>query len=841
MSLYSKIGDVKAAVQAYKTPARSFDIRGEVIGKDKKSLRLRTEDGDRMDIVLKKDMDIQMGQTAVINRRDIESLRLFTKSREEAEIKNKDEEKKKLEELGVEDTEENRDSLGKLRRFGGDITKENIQALSSLERMLDSMRGYLSIEVLAEMRSKGIQAEEISLGELQQIVKEMKIAEPETIEAKMSRMKGRETISDSEAKKIAKELYRIEMGKDVADIIKALKKAGVEVSKENVDDLYDLFSKLHDIRDVKSETLWLALERKEEISIDLLYTMKNYIRSSFVAPAVAGAYEKAAVPLSEREILSLDGEIDRLLAEAGLGEAHKEIAKDLLRAGRELKTERMQEIFSLREAVAELQETLDKNTAALLLDAGKDILQEDVFDLLKQIKEIQAQTESAVLEPLSPSEKEGADILLEAVQGLSAESLLSEDRRLGALLKIEQKIRIRDLIFEVEAKERSLLSKQEIGLLRTASVLQSVHEISGFVDKDGQRQIRLLSIGQKSGLIPKDFQPQIIERKERDDLLEESLHEAAEEISASAVREHYRLLRKSLRASHVRAMIREGIDPMQTDIRLMNRYIQRYEAVQEKYSMHGLSAFERDELSIYLLKSGSGWKLGDFARYLDGVKGRSHLAEKVERLLEEAGKRDFPQVREKIGSAMQSLSQMGRGSKEEYESSLQYFYGQLKEAEDLIKASKREDKELFVRYMKEVGESIRESAKLSREDSMMQIPLFMGGEHGNANVFARSNKQGKKGIDPEDMSVLMDLQTKALGKIGFFLKVENKEIGLRISVSENVSALMKRELESLSHLLSSAGYDLRSVEITTEESGAKIAFTEEGAAQKASGRLDVRV
>lgn len=839
MSLYSKIGDVKAAAQAYQTPVRSFDIHGEVIGKDKKSLRLQTEDGDLMDIVLKKDMDIQAGQTAVINRRDIESIKLFTKSREEAEIKNKDEEKKKLEELGVEDTEENRDSLGKLRRFGGDITKENIRALSSLERMLDSMRGYLSIEVLAEMRSKGIQADEISLGELQRIVKEMKIAEPETIEEKMTRMKGRESISDSEAKKIAKELYRIEMGKDVADIIKALKKAGVEVSKENIDDLHDLFSKLHDIRDIKSETLWLALERKEEISIDLLYTMKNYIRSSFVAPAFAGAYEKAAVPLTEREILSLDGDIDRLLAEAGLGEAHKEIAKDLLRAGRELKGEMMKEIFSLREAVIELQEKLDKNTAALLLDAGKDILQEDVFELLELIKEIQAQTESSVFEQLSSREKEGADILLEAVQGLSPESLLSEDRRLGALLKIEQKTRIRDLIFEVEAKERSLLSKQEIGLLRTASVLQSVHEISDFVDREGQ--ISLLSIGQKSGLIPKAFQPQILERKERDDLFEESLHEAAEEVSASEVREHYRLLRKSLRASHVRTMIREGIDPLQTDIRLMNRYIQRYEAVQEKYSMHELSAFERDELSIHLLKSESGWKLGDLARYLDGVKGRSRLGEKVEKLFEEAGKRDFPEVREKIGAAVQSLSQMGRSSKEEYESSLQYFYGQLKEAEDLIKASKREDKELFVRYMKEVGESIRESAKLSREDSMMQIPLFMGGEHGNANVFARSNKQGKKGIDPEDMSVLMDLQTKALGKIGFFLKVENKEIGLRISVSENVSALMKRELESLSNLLSSAGYDLRSVEITTEESGAKIAFTEEGAAQKASGRLDVRI
>lgn len=853
MNLYSKIGNLSSVQEAYQSVPRNFEIHGEILKKDGKELRLQTDEGTVMDILLKKDMDVKSGQTAVISRKDIESLKVVTKKQEQQEVKEEQEEKKKLDEVGAKDTEENRDSLKKLRQFGIDPTKENIEKLSSLYRMLENMKGYLSVDVIAELRSRGLHVDEISLADLDKVVKEVRMMKPKEVSDRIRRSAYFDKISDKEAKEIAKNLYGSEMGKDILDCIKAIKQMGLELTKESVDELHDIFSKLYNIQDVEASTLVQAIDAKEEISIDLLYKLKNYVKTSQIpeTPMSTMRYVQSRQLPTEKEMMQLEPQIRQWLEEMGLGMEYESIARELLQAGQAMDASLLEMIKGLRDSVLELQQLMDKKTAAAILSGGIEILGQDVQMLLKMVKEIQAQQSEIDANTLTKREEDHAKLLIHLIRQMDPKKLLSDESVWTKALDRKQRQQLEELILGQPNKETDILSRQELTLLRTASILQSVREIEATSFESGS--VRLIDIARQE-----KWRAELIEREkvalsegqktQMDQSAETSVKfERITEFSGEgrisfrySITRHYQILRSTLRATHVYSMMRDGVDPLTTDIREMNRYIRHYEEQNAKYSMQQLSSFERDKLSIQLLRSDTIWSLKEFSRNLDVARGRSGLTEGIQKLWDQAELRSFQEVKETMRTAVQILSETGRGSKREYEENMAYLYRTLKETEEIVKGSKREDKELFERYLKEVGESIRESAKVSKFDQMIQIPLFMNSENGSANVFAKSNKKGKKEIDPEDMNILIDLNTKHLGKVGFYLRVEEKEISIDLSVSETSSGLVKQQLESLSNLLSLAGYHLSQVNISTEESAAQIAFTEDTVSESRSG-LDVRV
>lgn len=853
MNLYSKIGNLSSVQEAYQSVPRNFEIHGEILKKEGKELRLQTDEGTVMDILLKKDMDVKSGQTAVISRKDIESLKVVTKKQEQQEVKEEQEEKKKLDEVGAKDTEENRDSLKKLRQFGIDPTKENIEKLSSLYRMLENMKGYLSVDVIAELRSRGLHVDEISLADLDKVVKEVRMMKPKEVSDRIRRSAYFDKISDKEAKEIAKNLYGSEMGKDILDCIKAIKQMGLELTKASVDELHDIFSKLYNIQDVEASTLVQAIDAKEEISIDLLYKLKNYVKTSQIpeTPMSTMRYVQSRQLPTEKEMMQLEPQIRQWLEEMGLGMEYESIARELLQAGQAMDASLLEMIKGLRDSILELQQLMDKKTAAAILSGGIEILGQDVQMLLKMVKEIQAQQSEIDANTLTKREEDHAKLLIHLIRQMDPKKLLSDESVWTKALDRKQRQQLEELILGQPNKETDILSRQELTLLRTASILQSVREIEATSFESGS--VRLIDIARQE-----KWRAELIEREkvalsegqktQMDQSAETSVKfERITEFSGEgrisfrySITRHYQILRSTLRATHVYSMMRDGVDPLTTDIREMNRYIRHYEEQNAKYSMQQLSSFERDKLSIQLLRSDTIWSLKEFSRNLDVARGRSGLTEGIQKLWDQAELRSFQEVKETMRTAVQILSETGRGSKREYEENMAYLYRTLKETEEIVKGSKREDKELFERYLKEVGESIRESAKVSKFDQMIQIPLFMNSENGSANVFAKSNKKGKKEIDPEDMNILIDLNTKHLGKVGFYLRVEEKEISIDLSVSETSSGLVKQQLESLSNLLSLAGYHLSQVNISTEESAAQIAFTEDTVSESRSG-LDVRV
>ena len=86
------------------------------------------------------------------------------------------------------------------------------------------------------------------------------------------------------------------------------------------------------------------------------------------------------------------------------------------------------------------------------------------------------------------------------------------------------------------------------------------------------------------------------------------------------------------------------------------------------------------------------------------------------------------------------------------------------------------------------------------------------------------------------MSVLIDLNTKNLGKMGFFIKVENKKLSVKISGNDDSMKKIKSDVLSLDKNLSSLGYNIDFIDISSPEENAKLSFVEDN--NSTSGNID---
>ena len=286
-------------------------------------------------------------------------------------------------------------------------------------------------------------------------------------------------------------------------------------------------------------------------------------------------------------------------------------------------------------------------------------------------------------------------------------------------------------------------------------------------------------------------------------------------------------------------MVNEGIDPLRSDIRNMSAYVEQYEYRSSQYSLSTMSSFDSAKLSADIVKNPSINSMRSVMSMADNLKPKSMVTQLVDKIMEEAERKDLGDLTKVMKTVVKTLENNNNLTKETTKENMTMFYQHMKEAEEIVKTLKKEDKEVFEKYLRQMSEYLKESSKASKGESMLQIPFYMNQEGSQANVFVKTPKQKDK-IDPEDMSILMDLSTKGLGDLGFYLKVEHKSVSVKISAGENVLSSIKNEMTSLENLLQNIGYELKKVELSGDEDTAKISFVEETAKQLPSG-LDLKV
>ena len=246
------------AIDSYVKMPRRFKIKGTLLETKGNEIRVDIGGEKVLHITLDKPMEAQVGEDVVIDRRDIVDSKLV---RQPDEVPGKDKIAQELQDkyayilksFDISVNDESIKAIKILESHGVHITKENILSFIRIREQLLNISEKLDYDTAVKLTERDI---DFHKKPLQEILQEIKKIQNEKRPFSFLRFLGIEKdINTEEAERIAYEIYGNKMGKDITDIIKALDKAGLDVSRENIEQINNIFSKLYDIKDIENKTI----------------------------------------------------------------------------------------------------------------------------------------------------------------------------------------------------------------------------------------------------------------------------------------------------------------------------------------------------------------------------------------------------------------------------------------------------------------------------------------------------------------------------------------------------------------------------------------------------------
>lgn len=374
-------------------------IKGTLLEINENKIKMGVGSGKALDITLDKPIDAKVGEDIVINRRNVIEFKLVKQADETAadeQVTQNTQNKYDyiLESFNIPINDESVEAVESLDSYGVNITKENILSFISAKEQLSDIGEKLDYNTAVRLVEKDVDFEKESL---QKVLQEVQKVQGEKHPFSFLRFLGiKRDMTTEEAEKIAYEIYGNKTGKDITDIIKALDKAGLDTSKKNIEAINNVFSKLHNIKDIENKTIIDSVKNKIETSIDNLYKLKNAIARGAIkveqklgrlAGRVYGAYSGAVSTMTEKELTQIEGDIKNRLQYMGIkvtDEAIK-LSKDVIAKGLDLTKENLQKIMSVRGAIVELNSDLDYEKTAFLMASGVEVEKVEVVELTNMI------------------------------------------------------------------------------------------------------------------------------------------------------------------------------------------------------------------------------------------------------------------------------------------------------------------------------------------------------------------------------------------------------------------------------------------------------------------------
>lgn len=381
-----------------KTP-NSPKIRGTLLEIDENKIKVAIGNEKALDITLDKPMDAEVGEDIIIDRRNIKESKLVKQTDETADdeqaaqdIQNKYD--YILKSLDIPINDESIEAIESLENHGVDITKENILSFMLAKEQLSDISEKLDYDTAVRIAEENLNFDKESL---QKVLQEMQKVQGEKRPFSLLRFLGiKKDMTTEEAEKIAYEIYGDKTGKDITDIIKALDKAGLDTSKKNIEQINNIFSKLHDIKDIENKTIIDSVKNKIDTSIDNLYKLKNAVAKGAIkveqklgqlANKVYNAYSNAVGAVTEKELTQIEGDIKNRLQDMGIKITDEvvKLSKDVIATGLDLTGENLQKIMSIKGAIVELNFDLDYEKTAFLIASGVNVEKVEVVELKDMI------------------------------------------------------------------------------------------------------------------------------------------------------------------------------------------------------------------------------------------------------------------------------------------------------------------------------------------------------------------------------------------------------------------------------------------------------------------------
>lgn len=450
---------LKVFKHSYEKAPSSFKIKGVLVDIKERNIKIDLGSNKMMDVSLKERINAKVGDTVVIERSNIVKSRLF-----DAGTNNVEQQKSMnlLRALKLPITNDTEEALKTLEKFDINLNKNNVQSFMSIKKQLSKVIGGLDYDIAIKLMEKNVDIQKETIQKLAEEIENIKSEKKGFSFSKL--LSWKREMKTEEAEKISSKMYGNKMGKDITDAIKALHKAGLEITKVNVNKINDVLNKVDDIQAIKDETLVDLVKNKIATSIDHLFKMKNNIMKGSIqsdnhmGAAAAKAYgNSSGSQVTAKELKLLEEDIKALLNEVQLDTSEDlvNLSKKFIKSGLEVTKENINMVLDFKDAVAELKGLLNAEKASLLMKSEVDIEKMDIRDLVRELKQLHTQIENH--DEISDSKKTEVGRQIEGLEKMTDQEIIDLIKR-GGDLKLEI---LRRILLKPESEERFIDSAQK--------------------------------------------------------------------------------------------------------------------------------------------------------------------------------------------------------------------------------------------------------------------------------------------------------------------------------------------------------------------------------------------
>lgn len=767
-------------------PTLPYDIEGVLIQKEGKNIKVETNIGAKTVIYslkLKEEIEEKVGDKVHVEKENIVSSRI---SKEEEPAKKEDVRSLEalLQKLGIEINSETLKIAECLYKNNIPVTRENIESFMMAKDYLDEIIQNIDYDSAIQLMKKDINIGEESLQKISCSIKEVKNNDGDKSLLQILGLK--KDISYLDAEKIATQIYGRRMGKDIYDAIIALHKEGLEVNKENIENVNEVLSKLHDLKDIDNDTFLKLLKNELEATIENLYRLKNsYSIETIESNIVSNIYETFTI---EKEISGRD--IARILEELGLENTTRNtsLIREFILNGLDVTKENVDKINKFKDNLNELINAMDEENTSRLLKSGIDPLKENIDDLLYKIKQE---------EPMRDINSDNIAIK-EILQKIDAIGEV-EDRELVLLLKSGEDFSIGNLK-KISSSSMSFSSEE------SRKVVDKVMNISNMFNTLKELDSQTIAYaGKRAFAISLEA---LYESKVNPEENTQYIQPVEKEYE-DFIRREYLKVKESLSLRIVKESVGEGLDVEWMPLGELNDYIDKKtnrsrEVEKALREIRYLEGKAYDILPL-ALKNGLDMSLSELQKLNRVYENRNGLGEILNDLVKQGKNIQNEEVENEVRKLEEKSKGISDSLKKGDENAKEYYKELIKGFADLSNSFNSERDNRFNDILKQAKDSLRIQNALSKEDLVLQLPILIGDTFKNLQVIIPNLN---KGIDKNSMTFLISINTSKLGNLKFSVDVKGKDIFMEFVTDEKSAPYISENKPLLEDGLNNIGYNL---------------------------------
>ena len=451
--------------------------------------------------------------------------------------------------------------------------------------------------------------------------------------------KVKSPISYDKAREISMDIYGSKMGKDIQDIIISLEQNNVEINKDTIDTIHDVFSKLYNLRDITDEDVAKSLQIDENVSIDTLYNIKNFISTSYISSSNVSYSQKTEIP-TDKQLEAMEDEILNTLKDMGFTSEEISIAKAILKQGKEINKQDILEIKEIRDDLSALQKLLDKDIAAMLIKSDIDISSMDIRQLLNEVNSIIQSMEDIATVVFTEKENEMAISLLDAIKQINSNTILS-NISVKSIFSLSNTNNDLYNKFFGDGLNNNFVSYENSISLKASIVLNKIESIDFSLIDYRNDNISLNYIASKNSIFKQNFDNEIKLGK----LNYQTNYTQSIDIKVE-INSHYQYLRANMRATNVIQMLNDNIDPMSTDIRTLSNIVNVQNA-RQKEIFDIFNSMEKRYVNFAvanIISNNQSPTLQNVKKSIDIYKNEDNYIEILDKIIKDSEKYEFNDV-----------------------------------------------------------------------------------------------------------------------------------------------------------------------------------------------------